>query len=105
MMLVGRLWRVLASLLIGLGEGFPLISGGVGGTGCLLPSQHCGTRASGNPSSVLGCGAKRDSAVPVACFCSRVMHPIDQRVRRLTGRAGGMDMTRSVRMVVHKTDT
>ena len=104
-MQAGRLPRVVVSLLVGLGEGFPLIGGSVGGAGCLLPSQHGGTGASGNSSGVLGGGAFGNSAVSMACFHSRVMHPIDQRVYRLTSRAAGMHVTRSLRVVMRKTDT
>ncbi len=97
--------RVVASLLVGLGEGFPLFGGGVGGAGCLLPSQHRGTRASGNLSGVLGGRALGDSAVSMACFHRGVMYPVDQRVYGLTSRAGGVNMTRSLRMVMRQTDT
>jgi len=96
--------RVVVPLSVGFGKGFPFISGGVGGTGCLLPSQHRGTRASGYLSGVLRGRALGDSAVSMACFRRWVMHPVDQRVYGLTGRAGGVNMTRSLRMVMRKPD-
>ena len=97
--------RVVVSLSVGFREGFPLISGGVGGAGCLLPSQHRSTRAPGDLSGVLGGRAFGDSAVPVPCCHRGVMYPVDQRVYGLTGRAAGVNMTRSLPMVMRQTDT